>query len=264
MGLEVVDLTAEVYDYQKQGFKRIIDMISVRMHPGELTAIVGEIGSGKSTFIQYLNGVKKASNGKIYIQQEEYRYQNRIWLQKVGIVLQFSKQQLFLPTVAEEIMYAAKNFELNCSIEDLCKRVNLDEKLLLRHPQTLSGGQMRKVAIASVLASKPEILILDEPFAGLDWEAQVEITKLLQQLVHEKLTVIIVSHDLHFVYEYCQRVLVFSQGKIVADEHPKQLFMQWDKCQNLKLKLPDILATSFVELDQKQLSKWMEKESIKR
>ncbi|MGL4952796.1 MAG: energy-coupling factor ABC transporter ATP-binding protein [Culicoidibacterales bacterium] len=262
MGLEVIDLTVEVYDYQNQGLKRILDQVSVQVKPGELTGIIGEIGSGKSTFIQYLNGLKKASTGKIFIQQQQYRQRDRTWLQKVGIVLQFSQQQLFLPTVAEEIMYAAKNFGCEISLAHLCERVKLDEQLLTRHPQTLSGGQMRKVAIASVLASDPDIVILDEPFAGLDWDSQMEITQLLQQLVNEKMTVIVVSHDLHFVYEHCTRVLVFSQGKLVADETPQHLFLQTEKCETLGIGLPDLLATQFVTLDQTQVKNWIEGECV--
>ncbi|MGL5295790.1 MAG: ABC transporter ATP-binding protein [Culicoidibacterales bacterium] len=217
MAITVTGLTKEMYIPSEMEYKKILDDISVHIRFGELTAIIGKIGSGKSTFIRYLNGLSKPTNGTISVGNKVFGFRSREWLQQVGVVLQFSQQQLFLPTVREELVYAAKNFGIDLDVNLLCQKIGLDESLLEQDPHLLSGGQMRKVAIGSVLSANPRILILDEPFAGLDWSAQFELTQLLQQLVSSGIAVVIVTHDLSFVWEYCQRVLVFEQGRIIVD-----------------------------------------------
>lgn len=257
MGLEIIDLTSEVFDYQNQEMKRILDAISVHVHADEITAVIGKIGSGKSTFVQHLNGLKQANSGKIFIHQQEQMHQSREWLRRVGIVLQFSQQQLFLSTVHDELAYAAINFGNQFDVTELCKIIGLDPELLSRHPRQLSGGQMKKVAIGSVLAAQPEILILDEPFAGLDWEAQAELIELLQRLKISGVLIIIVTHDLRFVFESCDRVLVFERGAIIADETPKHLFSDQQACEQLGIELPRLLQTqAFHELSKRAIDVW--------
>ncbi|MGL4623615.1 MAG: energy-coupling factor ABC transporter ATP-binding protein [Culicoidibacterales bacterium] len=257
MGFEVFDLITEIYDYQKNKPIRLLDKVSLKANPGEIMAIIGAIGSGKSTFIQHLNGLKKADNGLILIHNESYPNQSREWLKKVGIVQQFSQKQLFLTTVADEIAFAAKNFEITYDLNHLCALVDLDTTLLARHPRTLSGGQMRKVAIASVLAAQPEILILDEPFAGLDWQAQTELTQALNKLAANGMTIALVTHDLNFVYEHCQKVVVFSEGKIIAEKTPKQLFAEDTNWQELGIEATPLLQTNFVTFDEQAVKKWL-------
>lgn len=260
MGFEVCDLTTEIYDYQKQASKKILDTISLKVNPGEITAIIGEIGSGKSTFIQYLNGLKQADFGEILIQSKRYPHQSREWLQKVGIVQQFSQKQLFLTTVADEIRYAADNFQVECDMHKLCQLIGIDENLLDQHPRKLSGGQMRKVAIASVLSAQPEILVLDEPFAGLDWQVQAELTIILKKLAQSGITVLIVTHDLNFVYEHTQKVIVFSNGKIMAQKSPRELFLEQENWEQLGIEPPPLLRTTFIELDEQSIQNWLDEE----
>lgn len=257
MGFEVFDLTAEIYDYQAQAPKKLLDMISLKVHPGEITAIIGEIGSGKSTFVQHLNGLKAATAGKILIQNQSYPQQSRKWLQKVGIVQQFSQRQLFLSTVAAEIRYAADNFQLTADINQLCELVGLDSKLLEVHPRMLSGGEMRKVAIASVLSAQPEILVLDEPFVGLDWQGQSELMTVLNKLAQQKMTIVVVTHDLNYVYEHCQKVVVFSKGKIISENSPKAFFHDQTTLKKLGIEPPTLLQTDFVHLDQTAVKDWL-------
>lgn len=260
MGLEVIDLTTEFYHYETSTFVKLLDQVSVQIEPKKITAIIGEIGSGKSTFIKHLNGLHRGKTGTILVQNRELTNMQREWLQKVGIVLQFSQNQLFLRTVEEELMYAMNNFGLETNVAAICELIQLDEALLSAHPKQLSGGQMRKVAIGSVLAAQPEILILDEPFAGLDWQAQAEMTALFERLKAQGMTVVVVTHDLTFVYEKCDEVIVFAKGKIVAKETPQQLLSDEVRCQQFGItRAPLLQLDAFMRLERAAIRTWLEK-----
>lgn len=236
----------------------------------EFIALVGHTGSGKSTLVQLLNALKFPSIGKIDINGEyiinkeinnsidnkKYRkaliknpklkFKLKPLRKNTGLVFQFPEYQLFEETVLKDIMFAPKNF-LNDEkeAEERAKKVSEIigiEDLLDKSPFSLSGGQMRKVAIAGVLAADPEILVLDEPTVGLDPIAKKELLELLKEL-NEKYhkTIIIITHDMDVVSEYIKRVLVLKQGKLMYDGPKEDLFKNEELVEECNLGLPTIV-----------------------
>lgn len=221
--------------------------INLTIHDREFIGIVGHTGSGKSTLTQLLNGLEKPSSGMIYYNDEDIQadgYERRKLRQKVGLVFQYPEHQLFEVSVIKDVEFGPRNLGLsNLEVEkrsfDALKQVGLSDDLLDVAPFVLSGGQKRRVAIAGVLAMQPEVLILDEPTAGLDPAGRTEILELLKKLHEENnITVILVSHSMDDVARYAGRILVMNQGELVLDGEPQKVFRYRDELRKIGLDVP--------------------------
>ena len=221
--------------------------INLTIHDREFIGIVGHTGSGKSTLTQLLNGLEKPSPGTIYYNDEDIQadgYERRKLRQKVGLVFQYPEHQLFEVSVIKDVEFGPRNLGLsNLEVEkrsfDALKQVGLSDDLLDVAPFALSGGQKRRVAIAGVLAMQPEVLILDEPTAGLDPAGRTEILELLKKLHEENnITVILVSHSMDDVARYAGRILVMNQGELVLDGEPQKVFRYRDELRKIGLDVP--------------------------
>ena len=226
-----------------------INDVSLTIEDGEFIAVVGHTGSGKSTLVQHLNGLLKPTGGQILVDGEDLNGEmvdRRRIRQKVGLVFQYPEYQLFEETVAKDIAFGPKNQGL--SAEEIDQRVrramaavHLDyDKYAERSPFELSGGQMRRVAIAGVLAMEPKVLILDEPTAGLDPRGRDRILGMIQEL-HAKggTTVIMVSHSMDDVARLATRLIVMSKGKLVATGTPREIFSQVEMMESIGLGVPE-------------------------
>lgn len=221
--------------------------INLAIHDREFIGIVGHTGSGKSTLTQLLNGLEKPSSGTIYYNDEDIQadgYERRKLRQKVGLVFQYPEHQLFEVSVIKDVEFGPRNLGLsNLEVEkrsfDALKQVGLSDDLLDVAPFALSGGQKRRVAIAGVLAMQPEVLILDEPTAGLDPAGRTEILELLKKLHEENnITVILVSHSMDDVARYAGRILVMNRGELVLDGEPQKVFQYRDELRKIGLDVP--------------------------
>lgn len=231
---------------------KALDNITLTVKEGEFLGIIGKTGSGKSTFVQHLNGLIRVqkNSGTIFIGEfdlSDKKCDLRALRAKIGMMFQYPEHQLFAETVQDDVAFALKNFEPNLSDEERRARVSdalaltgLDpEKIKDVSPFDLSGGQKRRVAIAGVLVAKPEILILDEPAAGLDPQGKRDFLELLVK-IHGTFakTVIIVSHDMDLVAEYCSSVAVIDGGRIAAHGTPEEVFGNADAVRDCGLDLP--------------------------
>ena len=214
--------------YQIQALKDV----NLTIEDGQFIGVIGHTGSGKSTLIQHLNGLMKATSGTIYFHgQDIYEddFDLRELRNRVGLVFQYPEHQLFEVSVIKDVEFGPRNLGLtNLEIEkrsfDALKQVDISDDLLDVAPFALSGGQKRRVAIAGVLAMQPEVLILDEPTAGLDPAGRTEILELLQKLHRERnISVILVSHSMDDVARYAERILVMNQGELVLDGDRKSV-----------------------------------------
>lgn len=225
--------------------------INLEIKEGEFIGLVGHSGSGKSTLIQLLNGLERAGSGEIYYNGQDI-YDKDFSLQslrrKVGLVFQYPEQQLFESSVIEDVEFGPKNLGLDRLQVELrsyqaLKQLGIGEDLLDVSPLTLSGGQKRRVAIAGVLAMEPEILILDEPTAGLDPLGREEILELLAEIHKNKhITVILVSHNMDDVARYAGRILVMNQGRLVLDGAPAKVFQYEEELRSIGLGVPQSTA----------------------
>ena len=240
------------YTYGSKKLKvKAVDNISLDIFEGDFFGIIGQTGSGKSTFIQHLNGLIKVQNeqGKIKIGDFDLTSKKcdfKALRSKVGMVFQYPEYQLFAETVFEDVSFGLKNFEPKLSTAQIEERVKsaislvgLDyEKVKNKSPFELSGGQKRRVAIAGVIVTRPEVLVLDEPVAGLDPTGKREFVALLKNLHKDFVkTIIIVSHDMNLVSENCNRIAVFKSGKIIATGSPKEIFSNEEMLKDCGLEL---------------------------
>lgn len=247
-----------------------LEDVSLKIKSGSFVSIIGKTGSGKSTLIKHINALLKPTSGSVTIGDKEItsRTNNKNLKplrQKIGMVFQFPEQQLFAETVEEDIAFGPSNFgvtgdELNDTVMHAADLVHLDHDLLKKSPFDLSGGQKRRVAIAGVLAMNPEILVLDEPTAGLDLEGQQYILDLIRRLNREEnMTIVLVSHQMDDVAKYSDRVVVMSGGKVVKKCYPDELFTDVDFLNKYDLQVPETvkitkdLADKGVTLDKLSL-----------
>lgn len=229
--------------------KKALDEISLEIPDGQFIGIIGHTGSGKSTLIQHLNGLLRATSGAIYYDGEniyQEGYDMRTLRSKVGLVFQYPEHQLFEVDVFSDVCFGPKNLGLSKEeVEERAKKaltqVGLDESYYKKSPFELSGGQKRRVAIAGILAMHPQVLILDEPTAGLDPKGRDEILDQVALLQRErKITVILVSHSMEDVARYVDRIIVVNDGKILFDDTPKQVFQHYKELESVGLAAPQV------------------------
>lgn len=231
--------------YQIQALKDI----NLKIEDGEFIGIIGHTGSGKSTLIQHMNGLIKATSGGIYFNGQDIYdedFNMKELRSKVGLVFQYPEHQLFETTIFEDVCFGPKNLGLDKKTVELrayeaLRSVGFPEQLFFQPPFDLSGGQKRRVAIAGVLAMKPEVLILDEPTAGLDPAGRDEILSLISKMREELgITVILVSHSMEDVAKYVNRIIVMNQGSVMYDGAPKDVFRQYESLEAVGLAAPQV------------------------
>ncbi|MBM7708547.1 energy-coupling factor transport system ATP-binding protein [Enterococcus lemanii] len=255
-----VDIRFEQVDFTYQPNspfeQRVLHEMNLTIKEGSYTALVGHTGSGKSTLLQHLNALLKPTAGKVFIGDRvitpETNNKNlKPIRQKVGIVFQFPEAQLFEETVERDIAFGPKNFGVseeaaNQLAAKTLKMVGLDESYLARSPFDLSGGQMRRVAIAGVLAMEPEILVLDEPTAGLDPQGRKEMMEMFHRLHQEnKITIVLVTHLMDDVADYADFVYVLEKGRLVKEGSPREVFQDVEWLHDRQLGVPT--ATAFAQ-----------------
>ena len=223
--------------------------ICLELKDGEFVGLIGHTGSGKSTLVQHLNGLVKATEGRIYFHGEDIYgadYDMRRLRSKVGLVFQYPEHQLFEVDVLSDVCFGPKNQGL--SAEEAQERakaalamVGLGEEFYYQSPFELSGGQKRRAAIAGVLAMEPEILVLDEPTAGLDPKGRDEILNQIQKLHQEKgISIVLVSHSMEDVARYVQRIIVMNQGEVLFDDVPREVFCHYKELEQVGLAAPQV------------------------
>lgn len=229
--------------------KMALHDINIKIEDGEFVGLIGHTGSGKSTLIQHLNGLLKPTSGSIYFNGEDIHdreYSLKKLRSKVGLVFQYPEHQLFESTVIEDVRFGPKNIGMEPLKVDMnsykaLEQVGIGEELLDVSPLELSGGQKRRVAIAGVLAMDPDVMILDEPTAGLDPEGRDEILDLVKSLHRErKITIILVSHSMEDVARYAGRLIVMNQGTVQYDGTPAEVFSHYKELEQIGLMAPQV------------------------
>ena len=228
---------------------KALNNISLVIPDGQFIGLIGHTGSGKSTFVQHLNGLMKATSGNIYFNGEDIDtegYDKKLLRSKVGLVFQYPEHQLFETDVFADVCFGPKNLglskkEVELRAYEALKLVGLEDEYFYQSPFDLSGGQKRRVAIAGVLAMKPEVLVLDEPTAGLDPKGRDEILDQISKLKKETgITVILVSHSMDDVAKYVDRIVVMNKGSILFDDIPKEVFKHFEELEQIGLAAPQI------------------------
>ena len=260
------------YSYNKD--YQALKGVSLKVEKGEMVALLGKNGAGKSTLFLHLNGIYEPDEGKVFIDGEELKYDKKSLLkfrQKVGIVFQNPDDQIFAPTVEEDVAFgpnpddqifaptveedvAFGPLNLKLPMEEVQKRVT--ESLARvgmsgfekKAPHHLSGGQKKRVAIAGILAMQPEIMVLDEPTAGLDPQGVRGLSKLLKELNDEGITIIISTHEVDLVPNYAKKVFVLVDGLLIAEGTPKEIFAQPEILDQANLEVP-IVTELFQDLE---------------
>jgi len=229
--------------------KRALFQVDLSILAGSYQAIIGHTGSGKSTVLQHLNGLLKPTEGVVRLGDVEVKAGQknkdiRRVRQKVGIVFQFPEHQLFEETVLKDIMFGPMNYgvseqEAKARAVELIAMLGLPADVLDKSPFDLSGGQMRRVAIAGVLAMNPEVLVLDEPTAGLDPRGRKEIMELFYRIHQEKgLTTVLVTHSMEDAARYADRIALMHRGKCVLEGSPEEVFADEERLLDYRLELP--------------------------
>lgn len=248
MSIKLVNVNY-VYSAKTAYEKKALTNVSLEIGDGEFIGLIGHTGSGKSTLIQHLNGLIKATSGHIYYNGEDIyadKYNMRSLRSKVGLVFQYPEHQLFETTILEDVKFGPKNLglskdEIESRAKEALLQVGLPEELWHVSPFELSGGQKRRVAIAGVLAMRPEVLILDEPTAGLDPKGRDEILGEIAKLHKDRnITVVLVSHSMEDVAEYVDRIIVMNHSKVFADGTPKEVFAKYKELEQIGLAAPQV------------------------
>ena len=252
MRIEAKNLTYVYSENSKTLSSKALDDVTLTIPEGEFFGIIGQTGSGKTTFVQHLNGLIKVEKDKGSLFVGEYDLTDKKCdfkglRARVGMVFQYPEHQLFAETVFDDVAFGLKNFEPNLTEQEIEQRVrecielvglNFD-KIREKSPFELSGGQKRRVAIAGVIVSRPEVLVLDEPAAGLDPIGKRDFLEILHK-IHKTFakTIVIVSHDMNVISEHCTSGAVFSHGKVKLVGTPKQIFENTELIESLGLDLP--------------------------
>lgn len=245
----IVDKVSYCYSEDSAYKVQALKNVSLEINDGEFIGIIGHTGSGKSTLIQHLNGLLKATSGHIYyngqdIYDEDYNLKDL--RNHVGMVFQYPEHQLFETTNFEDVCFGPKNQGLDKKEVELrafeaLRNVHFPEELFYQPPFDLSGGQKRRVAIAGVLAMHPDVLILDEPTAGLDPAGRDEILELLAQMKRDLgITIILVSHSMEDVAKYVDRLFVMNDGELMLEGAPKDVFRHYKELEAVGLAAPQV------------------------
>ncbi len=238
-----------IYEQGTTSQTAAIKNVNLEIEKGEFVAIIGHTGSGKSTLIQHFNGLEKATEGKVYYDGKniyDKDFDIRQLRCKVGLVFQYPEHQLFEENVLKDVCFGPKNQGLSkeeCieKAKEALTLVGVDEELYEKSPFELSGGQKRRVAIAGVLAMEPDILVLDEPTAGLDPAGRDKILNCIKELHDKKhIAVVLVSHSMEDVANYAERIIVMDNGQVMFDDTPKKVFKHYKELEKIGLSAPQI------------------------
>lgn len=280
---------AFTYDQGSKNPEMAIEDINFEVNQGEYICITGPTGSGKSTLVQHINGLLKPTRGRLLIDNREMEYKGSSLQKirkKVGLLFQFPEEQLFEETIERDICFGPKKLgikqeEINSRLKKVMNEVGLPyEEYKDISPMKISGGQKRRVALACILITDPEILILDEPTAGLDPGGKDEILKLIKTLNQKGRTIIKITHDLEDIAQFASRVIIMHQGKILLDGKPKEILTQLETLNNIKMASPEPyyiskelkkrgwdMASNIItweELEKQILSNWQKKKEKKQ
>ncbi len=248
MSLEVRHLT-HIYNKGTAMESCAVKDVSFTLADGDFVGVIGHTGSGKSTLIQHLNGLEQPTEGTVLYNGEDIfaeGYDLKALRGKVGLVFQYPEYQLFEETVLKDVMFGPLNMgrtneEAESLARESLKALGLDESYLSRSPFELSGGEKRRAALAGILAMEPEVLILDEPTAGLDPTARLEMLELVKRLHKEKgISVLLVSHSMDDVAEYADKILVMNNAELKFYDTPKEVFKHRDELLSYGLGVPEI------------------------
>lgn len=229
--------------------KQALTDINLELPAGQFVGIIGHTGSGKSTLIQHLNGLVRATSGTIYYNGENIYaegFSMKELRSKVGLVFQYPEYQLFEVDVFTDVCFGPKNLglpkdEVEARAYEALRQVGLKEKYYKKSPFELSGGQKRRAAIAGILAMKPEVLILDEPTAGLDPRGRDNILDQIAQLHEERgITVVLVSHSMEDIAKYVERIIVMQKGHVRFDDEPRKVFEHYQELEQIGLAAPQV------------------------
>lgn len=245
----ILDHVSHVYGGDTELAVKALDDVSLVIPDGQFIGLIGHTGSGKSTLVQHLNGLLKATSGNIYYNGkdiDEEDFDKKELRSNVGLVFQYPEHQLFEADVYSDVCFGPKNLgldkkEVGLRAYEALKNVGFPDDLIYQSPFDLSGGQKRRVAIAGVLAMKPKVLILDEPTAGLDPKGRTEILDMIANLRKETgITIILVSHSMEDVAEYVDRILVMNHGKVMFDDVPREVFKHYKELEKIGLAAPQV------------------------
>ena len=245
----ILDHVNYIYDADTAMAQAALSDINLKIEDGQFIGLIGHTGSGKSTLVQHLNGLMTPTSGNIFFNGKDIHdadFDRKALRSKVGLVFQYPEHQLFEADVFSDVCFGPKNLGLSKKETELrayeaLKQVELEDTYFYQSPFDLSGGQKRRVAIAGVLAMKPEVLILDEPTAGLDPRGRDEILGLISSL-HEGtgMTVILVSHSMEDVANYVERIIVMNRGSVKYDDVPRNVFRHYMELEQIGLAAPQV------------------------
>ncbi|MDC7293144.1 energy-coupling factor transporter ATPase [Butyrivibrio sp. DSM 10294] len=260
----ILDHVNYIYDEDTAMAHAALIDVNLNIPKGQFIGLIGHTGSGKSTLIQHMNGLVKPTSGTVYFDGKdisEQGYDKKSLRAKVGLVFQYPEHQLFETDCFKDVCFGPKNLglsqkEVELRAYEALKQVGFDDEYFYQSPFDLSGGQKRRVAIAGVLAMKPEVLILDEPTAGLDPKGRDDILSLISTLHKEMgITIILVSHSMEDVADYVDRIIVMNKGRVFLDDEPKNVFAHYKELEEIGLAAPQVtyvmqeLAASGLNVD---------------
>ena len=254
-----VEHLSHIYSKGTPFEKKAVDDVTFSARRGEFIGLIGHTGSGKSTLIQHFNGLLKPTEGKIYINGEDIfqsKEMTRAARFAVGLVFQYPEYQLFEETVYADVAFGPKNMgldkdEIDRRVRENCRIVGLSEDVLEKSPFELSGGQKRRVALAGIFAMEPEVMVLDEPMAGLDPAGCEEVFRYIKDY-HEKhgTTILFVTHSMEYAAQMAERIVVMDQGRILMDGTPREVFARADELMEAGLDVPQVTRV-FLELQRR-------------
>ncbi len=245
----ILDHVSYVYDADTNMPVKALDDINLVINDGEFIGLIGHTGSGKSTLVQHLNGLMKATSGTIYYNGEDIYdsdYNKKELRSKVGLVFQYPEHQLFEVDVFTDVCFGPKNLgwddkKIQLKAYEALKMVGIEDEYFYQSPFDLSGGQKRRVAIAGVLAMSPEVLVLDEPTAGLDPKGRDELLNKISELRRTTgMTVVLVSHSMEDVANYVDRIVVMNKGRVMYDDVPSEVFKNYKELEAVGLAAPQV------------------------
>ncbi len=245
----ILDHVSHVYGEDTAMAVKALNDVNLVLPDGQFIGLIGHTGSGKSTLVQHLNGLMKATSGSVYFNGEdidEEGFDKKMLRSKVGLVFQYPEHQLFETDVFSDVCFGPKNLglsqkEVQLRAYEALKLVGLEDEYFYQSPFDLSGGQKRRVAIAGVLAMKPEVLILDEPTAGLDPKGRDEILDQIAKLKEQMgITVVLVSHSMDDVARYVDRIIVMNKGSVMYDDVPREVFRHYVELEKIGLAAPQV------------------------